>query len=273
MVRGVFTCALTATLGVAAWSVWSFGDPFVASARTSGGTSVDERQHEILRQDIDASGDPVLSRMYSDISTKYFHGTLQPIPVIWEPRLAEVGSLAPQKFTLEGMFGHLGRRAMILLNPDLRADARALERALCHEIVHAYLYARGESTTSHGNNFQVVLRQLSEAGAFEGVVATPEGRARLRAWLDAESARLDDEESAIGRMHEEIDADRAALEREQSVLGDVASVNMHRAAYNARATDANARVDRYNVDRTAYDQALRRYNLMLVYPDGLGLIP
>ena len=48
---------------------------------------------------------------------------------------------------------------------------------------------------------------------------------------------------------------------------------MHRDTYNARATDANARVDRFNVDRAEYDQALRRYNLMLVYPDGLGLQP
>src|SRR6476660_1844508 len=151
MARGIFTCALTTALGIAAWTVWTSGDPFIASFRAGGAVpNVDERQHEILRQDIDQPGDPALIRMFSAINTKYFNGSLQTLPVVWEPRLAEVGAIASQKFTLEGMFGHLGHRAMILLNPELRTDARALERALCHEIVHAYLYARGESTNSHG---------------------------------------------------------------------------------------------------------------------------
>jgi len=79
----------------------------------------------------------------------------------------------------------------------VRDDPKALDRALCHEMVHAYLYATGEEHTVHGPAFQAVLQRLALEHAFEGIAADPATRTALRAWLDAESARLDVEPAGV----------------------------------------------------------------------------
>jgi hypothetical protein len=241
----------------------------------------EQRQREILRDDGGQTGDPALEARYQEINGRHFARVLPALPVRWEPRLDEVGSLAGGAFTLEGMFGHVGRRATILLNPTLQADRRALDRALCHEMVHAYLYSIGDSSTDHGPAFQAVLRRLADEGAFEGLPATDEERASLRSWLDRESARLDVERDALNRLGEEMARDRADLERE---LADaraqwqgnqpadspvLASLASRRDAYDRRATDANDRAARDRDDLAAFNREVDRYNLMLVYPDGM----
>jgi hypothetical protein len=274
-------------LVAAGWGVWSAFDTSRASEAASPSASpADVRQQEILRDDIGRPGDPLLDRMYQELNAGHFASTLPPMPGLWEPRLAEVGALAAETFTLEGMFGHVGRRTVILLSPDLQSDTAALARALCHEMVHAHLFATGDRTTNHGPAFQAVLRRLSNEGAFEGIVASDAERATLRAWLDAESARLDAEREEMDRLGGDIERDRAEVERQFADLNarvtaanahgrgwpdpsDVAAVQSRRDAYNQRAAEANARASQDQVDLAEFNRQVGRYNLMLSYPDGL----
>jgi hypothetical protein len=69
----------------------------------------------------------------------------------------------------------------------------------------------------------------------------------LRAWLDEESARLDAERSAI-------DAWRSEVTPEQT------------AAFNER-------IERDRRDLVHFNAEVARYNLMIVYPDGLDEAP
>lgn len=241
-------------------------------------------QQKLLKQDIDKAGDETLVAMYGEINTKHFGGKLPSMPVMWEPDLARVGPLAGQAFTLEGMFGHLGRKSAILLNPELRDDSAGLARALCHEIVHAYLYSTGDRSTDHGPNFQAVLKHLAEEGAFEGVPATDEERASLRAWLDDESKRLDAERQYMDGLGSDIERQKADVEQaiaDYNSRGDAGTastsssnltneaINALREAYNQRAIDANARAEQDKADLEHFNQEVARYNLMLVYPDGV----
>jgi SprT-like family len=274
-------------LAFAAWGAWSW---FGLSA-TSGGTApaatpAEALQRELLRINAGRSGDPVLNTMYQSIDARHFAGALPDVSVRWEAGLARVGDLAARAFTLEGMFGHVGKRSVILLNPELRADRVALERALCHEMAHAYLYFAGDATTDHGPAFQAVLRRLSDEGAFEGILASDGERARLRAWLDAESTRLDTERQEMDRTGTDLERDRLDVERALLDLAgradaapaqgsgrpsemEVAEVDSRRDAYNQRAADANARAARYRDDLNHFNTEVARYNLMLVYPDGI----
>jgi SprT-like family len=267
------------------WSAWS-----QSAARSAGAgaglTPADKALHDLLRADLDKPGDPALDAMYGRINAAHFAGALPAIPVRWEPGLAGIGSLSAQAFVQEGLFGHIGKRAMILLNPELRHDAPALERALCHEIVHGYLYSTGDTTTNHGPAFQAVLTRLAAEGAFEGIVATDADRTKLRAWLDAESRRLDAEQQDLKRLDRELEDERIDIEHEVADLNaraataraggatgptatEVAAANERREAYNQRAVDARARAERDQADQAHFNAEVTRYNLMLVYPDGL----
>jgi SprT-like family len=250
-------------------------------------TPAEALQQQLLRDNLGRAGDPVLAAMYQDLNAKHFAGALSAMPVLWEPGLDRVGQLAAQAFTLEGMFGHVAKQSLILLNPNLQADKHALARALSHEMVHAYLFTTGDTTTNHGPAFQTVLRRLSSEGAFEGILASDEERESLRAWLDAESARLDDEQQAMIRLGEEIERERHEIE--QLIVGlnarasaaggqgggpvesELAAATSRRLAYNDRATDANARSARDRADLEHFNAEVARYNLMLVYPDGVDV--
>ena len=178
-------------LVVAACAGWFvYGTPSARASASAAANPADARQQELLKQNIDLPGDPALGSAYRAINVKHFAGALPVIPVRWEPALGEVGALAEPTYTLEGMFGRAGKRTIILLNPVVQVTPGSLERALCHEMVHAYLFTRGESSTTHGPRFKAELRRLAEAGAFEGIEATDEEKATRKAWLDAESARI-----------------------------------------------------------------------------------
>jgi hypothetical protein len=200
------------------------------------------------------------------------------MPVLYQRRLEEVGALADRAFTLKGMFGRAGKRMAILLHPDLRSDPRELERALCHEMVHAWLFTTGDTRSDHGPAFQLVLKRLADEGAFAGVVASEEDRVRLRAWLDAESSRLDAERHSMDLIGGEIERERSEIERAfvdlnaraaTATAEEVEALNARRNAYNDRALDANARVARDRDDVAAFNRQVERYNLMITYPDGL----
>ena len=271
-------------LGVLGWSAaprLEHSRPRPADETVAGLSDADRRQREILETALGNPADPALGRLFDDINARHFQGLLPAIPVLWEPRLAEVGALAAEAFTLEGMFGHVGDRSIILLNPDLSRDADAMRAALAHEMVHAWLHGVGDSSTEHGVAFQAELRRLAQEGAFRALAATAEDRRRLRQWLDRESARLGAEAAQARR-------ESAWLTREAAELGDaletlgpdraaagdadreaIAAWNHRRSAYNDRVSAYRARVTRHRADLETFHEQVDRYNPMLADPDGL----
>jgi predicted SprT family Zn-dependent metalloprotease len=286
--RAIWLAVGVAAFAVAGWAAWSAvgsRDANAAPAKTAA-TPAEALQQELLRKNVGHPGDPILNQMYAEMSARYFSGALPALQVLWEPRLADVGKLAAQAFTLQGMFGHVGLHSVILLNPELQADRKAIARALSHEIVHAYLYATGDKRTDHGPAFQTVLRRLSTEGAFEGVVAGDEERRALRAWLEAESARLDFERGELERLGADLERERVEVQRgleefngrvsvaraqgrEGPAESESAAITARRDGYNQRAADANERAERDRADLEHFNREVARYNLMLVYPDGL----
>lgn len=260
--------------GFTIWMAWTqFDTPGETVAKAA--SPAEALQQELLAQSLDKPGDPALEAMYGDLNAKQFGGSLPELRVMWEPGLARVGPLAGEQFTLEGMFGHRGKKSVILLNPDLRGDQAALTRALCHEAVHAYLYATGDNGPEHGSSFQAVLKHLSEVGAFEGLVSNDQERTSLRAWLDEESRRLDAEGKYMDTFGKEIEQKRAEVEQATAELAagggseaKIALMNKLRDAYNQAAMEGNSRNEQDRADLEHFNQEVARYNLMLVYPDG-----
>jgi hypothetical protein len=244
----------------------------------------DAQQKDLLEQNVDLPGDPVLGALYHDISERHFGGALPKIPVRWEAGLTTVD--AGRNVTLQGMFGRLGDRQMILLNPIVQGDDAALRRALCHEIVHAYLFSKGDPSTTHGEAFRGELRRLAEAGAFEGIASSDMERTVLRRWLDTESTRLQGERSALEEVGSEIDRERASLDRDIAALNaEIAAANAgrhtgpspeamreleeRRTRFNQLVVETNARLERRRTDAAMFDREVARYNLMVTYPDGI----
>jgi hypothetical protein len=124
-------------------------------------TPVEAKKREIIEQDAGRLGDLELGSEYQQINQRYFCNRLPVIPVLWEPRLEEVGPLVAKDFTLEGLAAVYNGRQFILLNPCLRKDVRHRRGTLCHEVVHIYLFATGDTKSNHGPAFQSVLRRLS----------------------------------------------------------------------------------------------------------------
>jgi hypothetical protein len=196
------------------------------------------------------------------------------MPVRWEPRLRDVTQHTGRSFTLHGMFGRVGARMTILLHPTLKDDRAALDRTLSHEMAHAYLAVTGDAETTHGPSFQAVLKRLSDEGAFEGTVATDEERRRLRAWLDAESARIVADRNVMARRGRELDEERTRLEQAIAATGPLDqtradALNARRDSYNSNAIGANDEVARHQHAVAFLNREIERYNLMLTYPDGL----
>jgi len=256
---GIVAAALIAISGWVAWTrltstpgIWSPGSSGADASRSL--TPVERRQQELLQANSGRPGDPALTERYRDLNARFFDSRLPSVAIRWEPELAGVGALAADAFTLEGMVGRVGKRMVMLLNPALEHDTQGLDRAMCHEMVHVYLLSIGDTTTNHGAPFKAELHRLAAAGAFEGIEASDADKASLRAWLDAESARLDEERQAI-------ETDRATLEGERAVL--------EVARFNERAIDLNTRIERNRESVDAFNREVARYNLMVAYPDGM----
>ncbi len=277
---------LLVSLGWAAWNAM-VGTPAAPAVPREGPplSAADRRQQDILAQAIEYAPDPTLVRVYDDINARHFDGFLPPIPVVWEPRLEEVGPLAAEAFTLEGMFGHIGDRAVILLNPRLSRDPAGLRRTLSHEMVHAWLHTIGDTSTDHGPAFQVTLERLVGEGAFPGIVASAREREGLRAWLESESARLDGLSAEARREREALAHEARDLERALADLNArgqattsrsptgmdpaLADWTLRRDAYNRRVVAFRARGERHRADLATFNAQVERHNLMLSYPDGL----
>jgi hypothetical protein len=249
---------------------WRGVPAFVTAAASPPASPAEARQQQLLSANTGQPGDPDLGARFQAINRQHFDGTLPAIPVRWEPGLAEVGALMGQGITLQGMFGRAGRHDVILLNPVVKDDPRALDRALCHEMVHAYLFSIGEEHAAHGPAFQAILQRLSIEHAFEGIAADGAAKAELRAWLDAESQRIDAD-------HREIDdLDRTMRDDGEVLNRDIAAFNARadRPLEEAQALDARRdafaeRLDRARDEREHFNAEVARYNLMMAYPDGL----
>jgi hypothetical protein len=275
-----------ALIGITAWSWWTIRVAVAPlTAIRASRSAADVRQQELLDENIERPGDPGLARAYQLINAKHFGGALPALTIRWEPKLDEVGALAQGRFTLEGMVGRVGKRLVMLLNPSLQSDAKAFDRALCHEMAHVYLLAHGDENTHHGPAFKNVLRRLSEEGAFEGIDGTDSEKRQLRAWLDRESARLDRDERELAEIGGQIDRERAELDAtiadfnrraqitdgsvERPSADDVQAVEARRQRFNDLVTGTNARLERGRAALAHFNDEVDRYNLMLVYPDGM----
>lgn len=197
------------------------------------------KTEQLFRANAGLASEPSLADQYDAISARYFDGALPAVRVRWEERLEEIGPLIAEGFRLEGVTN--GR--VILLHPALQDDAQQLKRVLCHEVAHVALWDRSDG---HGQKFQTLLRRLATEGAFQGLVATDEEKAELRAALDRRSEEMDREMSRLRGEWAEVDGkDPARVE-----------------AYNAR-------VRRLQDDAADFNRRIAQYNLMISYPDGL----
>jgi hypothetical protein len=295
--------AAAAVVVATGWGVWSYVEARDdAEEVVVPGTPAEEFRRQLARQNLGGPGDPVLDQIYERINQRHFGGDLPSIAVRWESRLAEVGPLVAQSFTQQAMFGSVGRRSVILLNPELRGDDAAIARALSHAIVHAHLQATGDQDANHGPRFESVLRRIAGEGAFEGAVATAAERMRLRDWLDAEAVRLDEERASLDRLGVELESERLDVERALAQLeeqrraaakaprgrgaargqargrgrgpappseAEVAAVTSRHEAYSQRVRLANEQYQRHRQSFAEFNREVARYNLMLVYPDAL----
>lgn len=275
-VAKLFGAAIIGITMIFAWSSMRSA-PTPRPEASAPATAAEIRQRQILKASAGKPADPELMRQYAAINARHFDFALPAVTVRWESALAEVGPLTGGGFTLQGMFGRDGARDVILLNPVLRDDAAALQRALCHEIVHAYLVSVGDDSTGHGEAFQTVLARLSAEHAFEGIVAGADERARLRAWLDAESASIDAERQAMDAADVTIRMTGADLNREISAFNargdrpeaEAQALEARRQAFNELVLDTNFRLERDREQLARFNREVARYNLMMTYPDGL----
>ena len=271
---------LVVALAVMGWAAFEAIEA-TPDLRTDALSPAESRQRELLKLNLDRPGDADLMKLYGDLNARHFGGRLPPMPIVWEPRLAEVGDLAQHAFTLEGMFGHIGQRTAILMNVSLRDDPAALRRALCHEMVHVALYESGDRGTNHGPAFRSELERLAKERAFEGIVASEQERQALRAWLDAESGRLDEQGRVLQREADALKDERAAVEEDFARANAMSSegrpisgaavqdLAARKQAYNDRVDEAAALSERAHADVAVFNRQVERYNLMLLYPDGL----
>jgi hypothetical protein len=206
-----------------------------------------QRMDELMRQNETRASEPELADAYAAINVEYFDNRLPPVRIRWDEGLDPIGPLIAENFRLEG----LTNGKVILLHPDLERDPRQLRAVLCHEMVHVALRDRPHT---HGPEFQSRLRSLAERGAFEGIVATDEEKASLKASLERTTRRLAGELADLRALQSRIEAESSSLPRE--VVQD-------------RVWDFNRRVRQHNEDVDTFNRDTERYNLMVTYPDGL----
>lgn len=228
----------------------------------------------------DKPADPQLDLLFDQLNTLHFRGQLPDVKVMWGEDLdrLDVGD-----YRLKGMTD--GR--IILVKPALKNDDADVRRTLCHEMVHVRLITAGHESTAHGDPFQRELRRVFEEGCFHAIWAPPEEKASLEDWIDAERARLD-------AVRAQVEAEGAAIQRETDRVerafaelneriraanaagsgwpsaDETAAAERQRTALNDSILAYNAAVAANQRDQASFNEAVRRYNLMLAYPDGLA---
>ena len=249
-------------------------------------TPAEVREDEIITQDADLPGDPALNAEYQEINERHFGNELPSMPVLWEARLAEVEPLMAENVRLDGLAALRDGTQFILINPVVRGYPGQLRRTLCHEMVHQYLFIKGDITTKHGPAFQRIWQRLLEEGAFVGEYASDGEKASLKAWLDRESARLHGEKSELDKMKDSIERDREELDGQLNELNqrissanregsgwpsdeEVESLKSKREIFSRVLGNYRNRVETYRADAMRFNGEADRYNMMISYPDGL----
>ena len=257
-------------------------------------------EQAIIDRDAGMLGDVELSNNYQEVNERYYGNKLPKIPILWEPRLKEVGALTAEGLVQKGLWAQQGDKVFILVNPEAGANPRELRRVLCHEIVHEYLFTLGDTRANHGAAFKSELHRLAEAGAFEGISASEDEKASLKFWIEGESTRLAGELSSISEEGIDLDQTKKTMELEKTssdrelrdlnqritIANDQGSgwpsddemesfkargrlFDQRAADFNGRVASFQVRVADYNGDVSRFNRSVNRYNLMMAYPDGL----
>ena len=225
-------------------------------------------------------GDSALELLSRELNVRHFAGALPSVKVNWR---SDLDRLDLGDYRLIGMTD--GK--VILLDAALQNDEANARRTLCHEMVHVKFMAAGAKSANHDVAFQSELRRIFEDGCFEAILATPEEMAALKAWVDSERERLD---AARLQVSARGDAVKAAADASQRTFTDLneririataagspAPSPDEISAAERRQADANQSILDYNAalaanqrDQAQFNEAVRRYNLMQAYPDGLA---
>jgi hypothetical protein len=230
----------------------------------------------------DRPGDPSLGQLFSELNARHFGGQLPNVRVIWAQ---ELDRLDIGDYRLNGMTDG----SVILLKTAFRDtdDDADVRRTLCHEMVHVELINAGRKLTTHDAIFQDELRRIFEGGCFQAIPASEDEKAALKAWIDAERARLDTLRSRMDAEGTAIKSETDNVDRLFATLNErIAAANgsgsgwpareeteaaeRQRAALNDRIVVYNSALSAGERDQAQFNEAVQRYNLMLAYPDGLA---
>jgi hypothetical protein len=247
---------------------------------TDTGSPLQVRKRAMLQAAQNEPGDAALELLSRELNVRHFAGALPSVKVNWR---SDLDRLDLGDYRLIGMTD--GK--VILLDAALQNDEANARRTLCHEMVHVKFMAAGDRSANHDVAFQSELRRISEDGCFEAILATPEEMEALKAWVDSERERLD---AARLQVSARGDAVKAAADASQRTFADLneririataagspAPSTDEISAAERRQADANQSILDYNAalaanqrDQAQFNEAVRRYNLMQAYPDGLA---
>ena len=243
-------------------------------------TAVPSPQHALLAAARDKPADPDLGLLFNELNALHFDAQLPNVKVLWD---AGLDRLDQGDYRLNGMTD--GKT--ILLKAALKDQEDDVRRTLCHEMVHVKFFAAGIKSTAHDDVFQGELRRIFEDGCFPAIWATPEERASLQEWIDAERVRL---EGARAQTDAQLAALKAETERVERMVADLneriqaanaagsgwptpaetEAAQAQRSALNDSISAYNGVVAANGRDQVQFNEAVQRYNLMVAYPDGLA---
>jgi len=224
--------------------------------------------------------DSGLGLLFEQLNARHFSGRLPDTKVLWE---SDLDRLDVGDYRLNGMTD--GKR--ILLKAALKDDDASIRRTLCHEMVHVKFIAAGNGLTTHDSLFQSELRRIFNGGCFHAIWASPEEKASLKQWIESERARLDAGRLQVSAQGAAVKLAADGIERTFTELNErIRIANAAGSGWPRRdeietaerqRTDSNNSIVAYNAalagierDQAQFNDVVHRYNLMLVYPDGLA---
>ena len=274
--RQIILLAALVACGAVAAAVYLRGGPSV----TPAAPAIASPQRAVFDSARHKPEDPGLGLLFDDLNARHFSGELPNVKVLWHEDLHR---LDKGEYRQNGMTDG----SIILINPALKEDDAEVRRTLCHEMVHVKLMTGPHRSAAHDMAFQGELSRIFDGGCFEAIRASPEEKRALEEWIQAERARLD-----LARL--QVEAQGATVKLESERVGQtIAALNTRISSANAARSgwpspDELAAAERqrtavaeslaaYNAavaevarDQEAFNEAVRRYNLMQAYPDGLA---
>lgn len=247
---------------------------------TPAAPDVPSPQHALLEAARDKPGDADLGLLFNELNALHFDGVLPNVKVLWD---AGLDRLDEGDYRLNGMTD--GK--IILLEAALKDVEDEVRRTLCHEMVHVRFLADGNKSTAHDAVFQTELRRIFEDGCFPAILASPEEKASLQEWIDAERPRLDaarkQADAQLAALKTETDrVERMVAELNERIrvangagsgwpsTAETDTAQQQRSALNDSIAAYNNVVAANERDSVGLNEAVQRYNLMVAYPDGLA---